>query len=208
MKKSFFLLAVLFVSLSGHSQTLLRQQVPVTGNPDPFDAAHGLSQSQLLQVAQTHRGEQLARPIRPQSPITKSETVVDTVSYFTAAQSYYTSNTFQADGGEVTTFNVGVAVDGNKVTFKNFFNLDPSSNEEYTMTGTYDATTKTITIPASVTFDNATVVASMMEYYVGTLIVGQVDENGQITTDDNLVLHVDGNFDRIYTTNQAVGVLL
>lgn len=37
MKKSFFLLAVLFVSLSGHSQTLLRQQVPVTGNPDPFD---------------------------------------------------------------------------------------------------------------------------------------------------------------------------
>ena len=76
------------------------------------------------------------------------------------------------------------------------------------MTGTYDATTKTITIPASVTFDNATVVASMMEYYVGTLIVGQVDENGQITTDDNLVLHVDGNFDRIYTTNQAVGVLL
>lgn len=208
MKKSFFLFAALFVSLSGHSQTLLKQPAPVTGNPDPFDAAHGLSQSQLLQVAQTHRGEQTVRPIRPQSPIRKSETVVDTVSYFTAAQSYYTSNTFQADGGEVTTFNVGVAVNGNKVTFKNFFNLDPSSNEAYTMTGTYDATTKTITIPASTTFENATVVASMMGYYTGTLIVGQVDANGQITTDDNLVLHVDGNFDRIYTTDQAVGVIM
>ena len=210
MKKSLILLAALLVSLSGFSQTPLRQETRVTGSQNPLDAAHGLSQSQLLQVAKEGRGRTAARPARQPKPAMRADAPVDTVSYFTAAQSYYANYAFNADGGEVKTYQVGVAVNGNQVTFKNFFNLyDPSAyapNEEYTFTGTYDAQAKTITVPISNSFENATVVATLMGYYTGTLIAGQVNEAGKIIPDDNLVLHVDGDFERIYNTDQAIGV--
>lgn len=142
----------------------------------------------------------------------KAESTIDTISYFTAAQSYYAGYSFNADGGDVKTYHVGVAVNGNQVTFKNFFNLyNPNSyapNVEYDMTGTYDATAKTITIPASTSFANATVVGDLMNYYKGTLIAGQITEEGKITPDENLVLYVDGDFDRIYSKGQVIGVAM
>ena len=45
----------------------------------------------------------------------KAESTIDTISYFTAAQSYYTGYSFNADGGDVKTYHVGVAVNGNQV---------------------------------------------------------------------------------------------
>ncbi len=142
----------------------------------------------------------------------KAESTIDTISYFTAVQSYYAGYSFNADGGDVKTYHVGVAVNGNQVTFKNFFNLyNPNSyapNVEYDMTGTYDATAKTITIPASTSFANATVVGDLMNYYKGTLIAGQITEEGKITPDENLVLYVDGDFDRIYSKGQVIGVAM
>ena len=212
MKKSFILMAVLLVSLSGFAQTLLKQPSVATGNPNPLDAAHGLSQTELLEVAKAHRGQQTARPLRQNKPVMKADEAVDTISYFTAVQSYYDNYVYNADGGAVKTYQVGVAVNGNQVTFKNFFNLyDPNSyapNKEYEMTGTYDAKANTITIPASTTFANATVVGELMNYYKGTLIAGRITDTGIITPDENLVLHVDGNFDRIYSTDQVIAVAL
>lgn len=212
MKKTLILMATMLVSISGFSQTLLRPQTPPTGNSDPLDASQGLTQAQLIQVAQAHHGQDAAQPAHPKRPTMKAESTLDTISYFTAAQSYYTGYSFNADGGDVKTYHVGVAVNGNQVTFKNFFNLyNPNSyapNVEYDMTGTYDATAKTITIPASTSFANATVVGDLMNYYIGTLIAGQITEAGIITPDENLVLHVDGDFDRIYSTGQVIGVAM
>lgn len=212
MKKTLILMATMLVSISGFSQTLLRPQTPPTGNSDPLDASQGLTQAQLIQVAQAHHGQDAAQPAHPKRPTMKAESTIDTISYFTAAQSYYTGYSFNADGGDVKTYHVGVAVNGNQVTFKNFFNLyNPNSyapNVEYDMTGTYDATAKTITIPASTSFANATVVGDLMNYYIGTLIAGQITEAGIITPDENLVLHVDGDFDRIYSTGQVIGVAM
>lgn len=212
MKKTLILMATMLVSISGFSQTLLRPQTPPTGNPDPLDASQGLTQAQLMQVAQAHRGQDAAQPARPKRPTMKAESTIDTISYFTAAQSYYAGYSFNADGGDVKTYHVGVAVNGNQVTFKNFFNLyNPNSyapNVEYDMTGTYDATAKTITIPASTSFANATVVGDLMNYYKGTLIAGQITEEGKITPDENLVLYVDGDFDRIYSKGQVIGVAM
>ena len=169
MKKTLILMATMLVSISGFSQTLLRPQTPPTGNSDPLDASQGLTQAQLIQVAQAHHGQDAAQPAHPKRPTMKAESTIDTISYFTAAQSYYTGYSFNADGGDVKTYHVGVAVNGNQVTFKNFFNLyNPNSyapNVEYDMTGTYDATAKTITIPASTSFANATVVGDLMNYY-------------------------------------------
>ena len=128
MKKTFILMATMLASLSGFSQTLLRPQTPSTGSSNPLDASQGLTQAQLLQEAQAHRGQDAAQFARLKRPVTRTENAVDTVSYFTAAQSYYASYSFNADGGDVKTYHVGVAVNGNQVTFKNFFNLyDPNS---------------------------------------------------------------------------------
>lgn len=44
---------------------------------------------------------------------------VDTVDYFAVAQSYYKSYTFTYEGGDILTYDLGIAVDGTKVTFKN-----------------------------------------------------------------------------------------
>lgn len=135
---------------------------------------------------------------------------VDTVDYFAVAQSYYKSYTFTYEGGDILTYDLGIAVDGTKVTFKNLFNLyDPNetyyTNSEYPVSGTYDPKAKTITIPTSTVFANATVVGEIMGYYTGVLVSGLVDEEGNIAPDDNLVFHVEGDFDKIYT-DQAFGV--
>lgn len=57
---------------------------------------------------------------------------VDTVDYFAVAQSYYKSYTFTYEGGDILTYDLGIAVDGTKVTFKNLFNLYDPSETYYT----------------------------------------------------------------------------
>ena len=91
MKKTLILMATMLVSISGFSQTLLRPQTPPTGNSDPLDASQGLTQAQLIQVAQAHHGQDAAQPAHPKRPTMKAESTIDTISYFTAAQSYYTA---------------------------------------------------------------------------------------------------------------------
>lgn len=134
---------------------------------------------------------------------------VDTTQYFAVAQSYYANYSFHYEGGDVKTYNVGVAVDGTKVTFSKLFNLyDPASlsvSKDSDVVGTYDATNKTITIPTSSVFSQATVAGTIYNYYVGVLLAGTVDKDGKLTPEDNLVFHVDGDFERIYT-NQSFGI--
>lgn len=138
------------------------------------------------------------------------DATVDTVTYFTATQTYMKNYVFNYDGGDITTYNVGVAVDGTKVTFKNMFNLyDPTiawyTNTEYNVEGTYDPVAKTITIPTSSNFANATVVGDIAGYYTAILVSGTVDEEGKMSPDANLVFNVIGDFDAI-TTNQSFGI--
>ena len=80
MKKTLILLAALFASLAGFSQAPLRQETPATGIPDPLNVAHGLSQSQLLQIAKENRGRTAARPVRQPNPAMKADATVDTTS--------------------------------------------------------------------------------------------------------------------------------
>lgn len=135
---------------------------------------------------------------------------VDTVQYFAATQTYLKNYVFNYNGGDIKTYNVGIAVDGTKVTFKNMFNLyDPTitwyTNTEYDIEGTYDPTAKTITVPTSSTFANATVVGEIGGYYTAILVSGTVDENGKMAPDANLVFNVIGDFEAI-TTDQSIAV--
>jgi formylmethanofuran dehydrogenase subunit D len=134
---------------------------------------------------------------------------VDTVEYYTVAQSTTSNYQFAPNGGDISTYNVGIARDGNQVTFKNFFSLynpaDYTPTIESDFTGTYDEATKTVTVPTSSVFSKATVVASIYNYYVGTLICGQIDNTGTLYPDEQLVFHVEGDFEKL-TTDQSVAV--
>lgn len=150
-----------------------------------------------LQALQRKTGKQLRRVGEP----------VDTVQYFAAAQSYYTNRSFQADGGEVLSYNIGVAVDGNKVTLTNFFSLyDPNSYSpahDYPIEGTYDPEKKTITIPTKTNFAEATICGDFWGSYPAVLMSGTLSPEGKLSPSNELVLKVEGDFDRI-TTDQAV----
>ena len=47
----------------------------------------------------------------------------DTISYFVAAQSFVNGTSFNIDGGDYKTYELGVVHQGNKVVFTNLFNL-------------------------------------------------------------------------------------
>lgn len=132
---------------------------------------------------------------------------VDTVQCYSVAQSYFSGYSFTSDGGDVLAYNIGVAVDGTKVTFTNFFNLyDPTSYSpahDYPFTGTYDPEKKTITVPTKSKFADATICGSFYGTYPAVLMAGTIDENQKLMPDDELVFHVEGDFERI-TTDQAV----
>lgn len=163
-------------------------------------------------VPTTRTAQNAPRPLTRKG-LQRTEETVDTVEYFAVARSFHSGYTFDPNNGDVKTYKIGVAVDGTKVTFKNLFNLYDSTayspNLEYPVSGTYDATAHTITIPTSTVFSNATIVGGFYEgYYPGVLVSGTVDtESGKMSPADNLVFHVDGDFKRIYT-DQDFGVAM
>ncbi len=158
-------------------------------------------ESSRLQAANARTGKQLNRVGE----------AVDTVSYFTVAQSYYSSRSFISDGGDVLPYNIGVAIDGTKVTFTNFFNLyDPTSwspAHDRAFSGTYDAEKKTITVPTKSSFAEATICGDFWTTYPAVLMCGTIDDKGTLAPDNELVFKVEGDFDRI-TTDQAVCAIM
>lgn len=167
----------------------------------------------LMEQAAKHRQVLSSHPVARPKPTGLKRAdgqSVDTVAYFTAAQTYMKNYSFTYDGGDIKIYDIGIAVDGTKVTFKNLFNLyDPDNtyyvNTEYPVEGVYDPQQKTITIPASTNFANATVVGILGGAYVGTLICGTVDEEGTLSPQTELVFNVEGDFEAI-TTDQSFGV--
>lgn len=129
----------------------------------------------------------------------------DTTTYFSAAQTFYKNYSFTYEGGDVKTYEVGIAIDGDQVTISNLFNLyEPdqwSVLADIPVTGTYDAAAGTITIPTNTNFSNATICANIWNYYIGVLFAGTVNSEGKLSPSDNLVFKVEGDFERITATN-------
>ncbi len=98
-----------------------------------------------------------ARPAR-RAPLARLDAAeVDTVSYFAVAQSFHNGYTFNYEGGDIFTYNVGLALDGTKATFSNLFDMLAASagsyyqSYDYPVDGVYDADAKTITIATGAT---------------------------------------------------------
>lgn len=152
-----------------------------------------------------------ARAARPSHMRTIRKEDSAAKEYFVAAQKYHKSYVFSYEGGDITTYPIDIRVDGDKVIISRLFNLEAQSTEwsvgvDYDITGTYDATSNTITIPTSSNFDNATVAGTIGTYYTEVLVAGTVTEDGKLAPQDQLVFQVIGDFEAI-TTDTSFGIM-
>ncbi len=144
------------------------------------------------------------RPAR-RAPLARLDAAeVDTVPYFAVAQSCHNGYTFNYEGGDIFTYNVGLALDGTKATFTNLFDMEASSagsyfqSYDYPVDGVYDAEAKTITIAtgtAGVACGNY-----MGGYYTAMLVAGTVSETGALTPAEELVFDLTINEDGTIAT--------
>ena len=205
MKKLLCFIGALFAVLAVNAQKVDMNRPVSTNHPFSW-----LCQEDLLKLEKMV--PESARSTQPKTfkkAMQRVGEAVDTVDYYTVAQNTTSNYQFAPNGGDITTYNVGIARDGNQVTFKNFFSLynpaDYTPTIESDFTGIYDEASKTITVPTSSIFANATVVCSIYNYYIGTLICGQIDNTGTLYPDEQLVFHVEGDFEKL-TTDQSVAV--
>lgn len=121
------------------------------------------------------------------------EAVADTVQYFAIAQSFHKDYLFNYDGGEIYSYDIGLALNGTKATISNLFDMYHQSETawsrsvDYPIDGVYDADAKTITIP---TTKNGIVCGDYGGYYDAMLVAGEISEGGKLTPEDNLVFDV------------------
>ncbi len=187
-------------------------QMPAKPSPviagSPYSQISKEDQQQLEKMVPAS-ARQAARPAPKAPKRAFGEDAPDTVSYYVAAQSTKANYTFVPEGGDILTYNIGIVREGNKVTFHNFFDLynpnDYTPNVDMDFSGVYDEAAQTVTIPASTVFENGTQAGMIYNYYVGLLSCGQMTETGTLIPDDELVFHVEGDFEKL-TTEQVVGI--
>ena len=205
MRKFLCLVWVLFAVSMAYAQKT--SDVRPVSTDFPFSQISKEDQRQLEKmVPESARAAQKAAPTRK---LVRADGDGEKVEYFVAAQSTTRNYSFVFNGGDIFTYNIGITRDGNKVTFSNFFNLfnpaDYSPSLDNDFSGTYDEATKTITIPTPTAIEQATICGMIYNYYTGVLACGEISENGTMIPEDNLVFHVEGDFEKL-TTDQAVGI--
>lgn len=225
MRKLLFLLLLSGSSLAGFAQHTVKPMNVLTADDiqkkggikltemdqvaHPFTLSRRLDKDQMTALAKqlNVKNTQTSTAAKPKRVLQRAEGTVDTVQYFSAVQSYYAGYSFNAAGGDVFSYKLGIAVEGTKVTFNNLFQLyDPTSYSPSTdlpVVGTYDAAAKTITIPTKSNFAEATIAGKFYGYYPAVLMCGTISAEGKLVPDNELVFKVEGDFDYI-TTDQAV----
>lgn len=126
----------------------------------------------------------------------------DTISYFVAAQSFVSGTSFNIDGGDCKTYELGVVHQGKKVVFTNLFNLID--------TGGYDACYDTPVegvyneADGTITFDANVIYTKVGKQYDCTLYsVNAFQPTGSYLPEDllsQLVFHVTPDFKTITNT--------
>ena len=157
MVKKFLLLVMAAFSLTAvQAQKQVAQKVtPVEADPtnlNPVNSQDVLDAFARQQAAKTTttnlRRTGMAKAVR--------RNAAESVEYLVAAQSHTLDYTFVYEGGDFSVWSIGVAVDGNNVTFEHLFHVEALSPDwnpyvDEVVTGVYDADAKTVTIPAVAT---------------------------------------------------------
>lgn len=206
MRKSTILLA----GLIGFSSWALAMEADIIELPANFDAWN-LNFKMPLDKMEAQESAAPAKGVEKPALMKSIRKEASAKEFFVAAQTYHSSYVFHYDGGDIKTYNIGIAVDGDKVTISNFFNLEAQSTEwsvgvDYDVVGTYDADAKTITIPTPTNFDNATIAGTVGDYYTEVLACGTVTEDGKMAPADELVLNVIGDFEAI-ESDMSFGIM-
>jgi hypothetical protein len=131
MKKLLLFLSFLSIGLFVQGQTLTDVKSVIPDKVDPYVLQPQYDMSKLKDIiphnaaaSSSLQRNRVDAPLNRTDVLRKAgDTPVDTVSYFCVAQSYFKGYTFDYSGGDVSTYEVGVAIDGTNVTFKNMFNL-------------------------------------------------------------------------------------
>ena len=195
MVKKFLLLVMAAFSLTAvQAQKQVAQKVtPVEADPtnlNPVNSQDVLDAFARQQAAKTTttnlRRTGMAKAVR--------RNAAESVEYLVAAQSHTLDYTFVYEGGDFSVWSIGVAVDGNNVTFEHLFHVEALSPDwnpyvDEVVTGVYDADAKTVTIPAP-SGANGTVVATGNGSFL-TVISGEVSEGGQMTSMGNVIFDVE-----------------
>ncbi len=206
MKKILCLVWVVFAVTMANAQKAADER-PVSTD-FPFSHISKEDQQKLEKMVPDNARQAVRQAAKPRKMV-RAEGAVDTVEYYVAAQSTTRNYSFAPNGGDIFTYNIGIAREGDKVTFKNFFNLfnpaDYSPSQDYEFSGTYDEASKTITVPTPTVFEDATIAGIIYNYYTGVLACGQLTETGTMIPEEQLVFHVEGDFEKL-TTDQAVGI--
>lgn len=191
-------LAALVCATSAQAQLIDLSQQRITAdivkaNLNPFDATF-IANPDIVEGIKPF-GESKARLAQQRPSLARyAEALPDTVQYFVVAQSYHNGYTFNYDGGDIFTYNVGLCIDGTKATFTNLFDMEAASAGSYYQSydtpveGVYDAEAKTITIATG----NTGVICGnyMGGYYDAYLTAGVVSSAGVITPDEALIFDV------------------
>ncbi len=130
--------------------------------------------------------------------------------YLVAAQTFHKDYVFNYEGGAVTTYDIGLRVDGDKVTISNFFNLAAQSTEwnkgeDWDVVGTYDAEAHTVTIPTLTADLESATICGLVGGAQAVLMSGTVNADGQMAPSDELVFDVVGDFESL-TTDMNFGI--
>ena len=206
------LVTFLFMSLSGGAQTVVKpgqqkvnaQELKATLNPNDVSFLAVPEKVEGI-IPNTSIRKAASAPVRKQLP-RRDAAVTDTVQYFAIAQSFHKNYTFNYDGGDIYSYNIGLALNGTKATITNLFDMYNQSatawarSWDYPVDGVYDADAKTITIP---TTTNGIVCGNYGGSYDAILVAGEVTEGGSINPSDNLIFDVTTNDDGSIATLTA-----
>lgn len=203
MKKiSLLLCGIMGMTLTANAQTEATYELPAG-----FDAWNLNYKIPLEKLTPPANKTQAPAPRVKKNTLKNVEgEAAEATQYFVAGQTFHKNYAFNYDGGAVNTYNIGIKRDGNKVIISNLFNLEAQSTDwskgvDYDVEGTYDEAAKTITIPASSNFENATLCGTIGTYYTAVLAAGTVSSDGKMAADDQLVFNVVGDFEAL-TTDQ------
>ncbi len=194
MKRILLSLAVVMcISSAANAQKLVEQQkvnaVELRATLNPSDVTF-LATPNTVENLFDPSSPKIARPAKKQALPRMNAAVADTVQYFAVGQSYHSNYVFNYEGGDVYTYNIGLAIDGTKATFTNLFNMYEESASSWSRSydipvdGVYDADAKTITIPTTTT---GIACGDYGGYYTAMLLAGEISETGSLTPAEELV---------------------
>lgn len=154
--------------------------------------------------------QKAVHPAQKKAKVKKAD-ATGSSDYMAAVQTFEDFNyNFTYTSGMAYVYPIKVSRNGNTVVFSDLLNYDEmQAYYGYVgddVTGTYDPEAKTITLPTPHQDGNSCTIVGHDDYSNYAIMAGRLDENSEFWPEDNLVFHVVGDFERIYTT-QHIGVV-